>query len=230
MKFSVIIAACNEGAQIGSSLKRLRQISQSSPMELIVVDGGSNDDTAAEARQWADQVLTLGAPNRGLQLDAGAKKASGDLLFFLPADAQPPGNWQTALEHFWLANHPAPVAASVFTVDYGSSFSFRLVSRLANSAVQWRGLASGDHGLCTTPDLYKQSGGYPPQAYREDIVFCERLGRFGEVVRLPDRIWPAARRMHRAGPLRCALKHGWLTLRYKLGASPDDLWRSYSGL
>src|SRR5206468_2564631 len=125
------------------SLKRLRQISQNSPMELIVVDGGSDDKTADLAREWADQVLVQDAPNRGKQLDEGAKKANGDLLFFLRADAQPPGSWQQALEHFWLASHPEKVAATVFSVDYGASFSLKLAPRMATPPVGWRGAACG---------------------------------------------------------------------------------------
>ncbi len=228
MKFSVVVATWNEGAQIGSYLKRLRQISQSSPMEIIVVDGRSSDDTAAIARDWADHVISLDQTNRGLQLDAGAKKAAGDLLFFLRSDAQPPGNWQQALEHFWLANHAEKVAASVFTIDYGASLWFRLAARGANALVGWRGLATGDHGLCTTPELYRQSGGYPPFAYREDLAICERLSKLGKVVMLPDRIWPAARRLRQKGPVSCALSSAWLELRYKLGADPGELWRAYT--
>lgn len=230
MKFSVIIATWNEGAQIASALKRLRQISQASPMEILVADGRSTDNTVEEARPWADQILVLEAPNRGRQLDAGARLASGDLLFFLVADAQPPGNWQQALEHFWLAAHSEKVAATAFTVEYGASLSLRLAAGLSNASVRLRGLASSDHGLCTTPQIYRESGGYPSFAYREDVAFCERLGRLGRVALLKERIWPAARRMRRAGAVSCALQHAWLTLRFKLGASPDDLWRSYSGL
>jgi glycosyltransferase involved in cell wall biosynthesis len=230
VKFSVVIATWNEGAQIGSSLKRLRQVSQHNPLEIIVVDGGSDDKTVELAREWADQVLALGAPNRGRQLDEGAKKATGDLLFFLRADAQPPGNWQQALEHFWLASHPHKVAATAFTVDYGASPSLRLASRLSNAAVSWRGSAAGEHGLCTTPEIYKDSGGYPPFAFHEDRTFCDRLKRVGRIVLLPERIWPAGRRMHRRGALRSAALDAWLSLRFKLGASPDDLWRSHAGL
>lgn len=230
MKFSVVVATWNEGAQIASSLKRLRQISQNSPMELLVVDGGSDDKTADLAREWADHVIVQDQPNRGKQLDAGARKATGDLLFFLRADAQPPGTWQQALEHFWLATHPEKVAATVFSVDYGAALSLKLAARLSNASVGWRNAAAGEHGLCTTPELYRDAGGFPPLPYREDIVFCDRLSRLGKIVLLKERIWPAGRKMHRTGALSTAVHDAWLGLRFKLGAKPEDLWRSDAGL
>lgn len=230
MKFSVVIPTWNEGAQIVSSLKRLRQISQASPLEIIVVDGGSTDGTAGLAREWADQVISLEQSNRGRQLDEGARKASGDLLFFLRPDCQPPESWQQALEHFWLASHPRKVAATAFAVDYGSALSLRLAARWANSRVAWRGSVLGDHGLCTTPDIYRESGGYPHYACLEDMAFCDKLSRLGEIALLPERIWPAARGMRRDGPFKTGLKHLWMRFRFKLGTSPDELWKSYGGL
>jgi glycosyltransferase involved in cell wall biosynthesis len=230
MKFSVIIPTWNEGAQIGSALKRLRQVSQQSPLEIIVADGNSTDGTAALARDWADQVLSLPRANRGEQLDAAAKKASGDLLFFLRADCAPPDNWQLALEHFWLSTHPRKVAATVFAVDYGAGLSLRLASRWSNASVSWRGWAGGDHGLCTTPELYRDCGGYPPYACLEDVEICRRLSRLGTLTLMPERMWPAARRMRREGPLAVELRDWWMRARFKLGATPDELWKAYGGL
>jgi len=230
MKFSVVIPTWNEGAQIASALKRLRQVSDSSPLEIIVVDGNSSDGTPELARAWADQVIVLPRSNRGEQLDAGAKKATGELLFFLRADCQPPDNWQQALEHFWLSARSRKVAATAFAVDYGSGLSLRLASRWANSRVALRGAALGEHGLCTTPEIYRDSGGYPHYACLEDLAFCERLSRFGSIVLMPERIWPAARSMRRDGVVVSGLRHMLLRARFKLGASPDDLWKTYGGL
>ncbi len=227
MKFSVVIAAWNEGAQIGSALRRLRQISQQNQLEIILVDGRSDDDTALQARDWADQVIVHDRPNRGAQLHAGAQRASGDLLFFLRADAQPPGSWQQVLEHFWLSRQAKKTAATAFSVDLGLSPSLRLASALANASARWRGLPGGDHGLCVTPQTYRESGGFPPIPILEDLVFCERLSRLGRIVILEERIRPAARRLHRTGLLRSAASHLWLGARYRLGADPEDLWKSY---
>ncbi|HEX4047277.1 MAG TPA: glycosyltransferase [Elusimicrobiota bacterium] len=225
MKFSVVVAAHNEGPQIGSALKRLRQISKTSPMELIVVDGGSDDGTVAAASDWADNVLRLDKAGRGAQWDAGAKAATGDLLFFLRADSQPPGNWQQALEHFWLATQVEGVSAVGFSVNYGAGARLRLLSAWSNARVRG-GMIGADHGVCTTPEIYKAVGGFPPFPELEDLEFSRRLKARGRVHLLRDVIHSAARRLRSQGPLRYAARRLWLEGRYKLGAKPEDLFRT----
>jgi glycosyltransferase involved in cell wall biosynthesis len=223
VKFSVIVAAHNEGPQIGSALKRLRQISKTSPMEIIVVNGGSDDGTSRRAADWADTVIDLSAPNRGEQWNAGAEKAVGDLLFFLRADSQPPGNWQQALEHFWLATPVEDVAAAGFTVDYGGGPSLRLLSAWSNARVR-AGVITGDHGICTTPEIYREVGGFPPFPELEDFEFSRRLAKRGRIQLLGERIHAAARRIRAQGPLPFALRRVWLETRLKLGSDPKDLF------
>ena len=224
MKFSVIVAAHNEGHQIASSLKRLRQISKTSPVEIILVDGGSDDDTVESARNWVDEVVTLEKTNRGAQWDAGVLKATGNHLFFLRADVHPPGNWQQALERFWLLNEDKKFSAAVFSVDYGRDLGLRALSAWSNARVR-AGIAAADHGLCTTVEIYKAVGGYPPFAELEDFEFSRRLSKSGRIVLLPERVHAAARRLRAQGPLTYALGRVWKETRYKLGAAPESLFR-----
>lgn len=228
MKFSVVVASRNEGPQIVSGLKRLRAISQTSPIELIVVDGGSDDGTAEAAGDWADSVIAQDAPNRGAQWDAGAKKATGDLLFFLRADAQPPVNWQQALEHFWLTKPDERIAAVAFSVDYGAGFGLRALSAWSNSRVR-RGIVGADHGLCTTPDVYAAAGGYPPFAELEDYEFSRRLSARGRIARLPELTHAAARRMRSQGPFSYLSRRLWVESRYRFGATPESLFAAAPG-
>ena len=229
MKFSVIVASYNEGPQIGSSLKRLRQISQTSPMEVIVIDGGSDDGTVSAAREWADEVVDLGKPNRGAQWHAGAEKATGDLLFFLRADAQPPGNWQQALEHYWLTTPTDGLAATAFSVSYGAGAGLSALSMWSNARVR-SGLASSDHGLCTTPDIYKAVGGFPAFPVLEDLEFSRRLAARGRIALLPERLRPAARHVHSIGPLAYIARRLWLETRFKMGATPEALFAAAPNL
>ncbi|MEK7389589.1 MAG: glycosyltransferase [Elusimicrobiota bacterium] len=223
MKLSVIIAAHNEGPQIGSSLKRLHQISHTSPMEIIVVDGGSDDGTVAAACEWTDEVIEYGKPNRGAQWHAGAQKATGDLLFFLRADSQPPGNWQQVLEHYWLAPSTEGLAATAFSVDYGAGLALSALSAWSNSRVR-SGLVSSDHGLCTLPEIYKSIGGFPLYPVLEDLEFSRRLCTRGRIALLPERLRPAARHVHSGGPLAYVARRLWLETRYKMGAKPEDMF------
>jgi glycosyltransferase involved in cell wall biosynthesis len=198
-------------------------------MEVIVVDGGSDDGTADAAKDWADEVIALDAPNRGAQWHAGARKAAGDLLLFLRADAQPPGSWQQALERFWLATPISSVAAAAFTVDYGSGGSLRALSAWSNARARG-GVVSADHGLCTTPEIYKTVGGYPEFPVLEDYEFSRRLARRGRVALLPEVIHPAARRLRSQGPWAYAASRLWLETRYRFGAEPAALFEKTRGL
>jgi glycosyltransferase involved in cell wall biosynthesis len=225
VKFSVVVAAHNEGPQISSALKRLRQISSTSPMELILVDGGSDDGTIAAARPWTDAVVELPAPNRGAQWHAGARAATGDLLFFLRADTQPPGNWQQALERFWLATPTQGVAAAGFSVDYGGGAGLRLLSAWSNARVRG-GMIGADHGVCTTPEIYEAVGGFPSFPELEDFEFSRRLAARGRVHLLGDVIHAAARRLRSQGVARYASRRLWLEARYRMGAKPEDLFRT----
>lgn len=208
MKFSVIVAARNESAQIGAAMKRLRHISSASNMELIIVDGASDDGTAEAAREWSENVIALDSPLRSAQWNAGAEKATGDLLLFLPADVHPPDAWQQALEHFWLSTPVAAVAATAFTIEYGASLPMKLLAGWSNARVRG-GAATTDHGLCTTPDIFKSVGGFPAVERFEDAAFCRRLKAKGRIALLPNRIRPASRRIHADGALSYALKRVW---------------------
>jgi glycosyltransferase involved in cell wall biosynthesis len=229
MKFSVVIAARNEGPQIVAALKRLRHVSKTSPMEVIVVDGGSDDGSADAARDWADEVIALDAPNRGAQWDAGARKAAGDLLFFLRADVQPPAQWQQALEHFWLTTQVEGVSAAAFSVDYGAGFGLRALSAWSNARVR-SGIVGADHGLCTTPEIYAAVGGFPPYPELEDYEFSRRLKARGRVALLRESVHAAARRVRAQGPFSYAARRVWIESRYRLGARPETLFGSDQSL
>lgn len=230
MKFSVIIPTHNEGPHISAALRRLREITGSGPMEIIVVDGGSEDNTVEEAKDWCDHVIVQDRPNRGKQFHAGTEKATGDLWLFLLPEVQPPGNWQQALEHSWLSSDAPRTAATVFSVQYGASRSFRFASALANSRVSLQGIGCSEQGFCTTPEKYKQSGGFPEYPILEDYAFSKRLKKVGRLELLSELMWPAARRMRRVGVMRNFFNRRWLELRFKLGGSPDAIWRADQGL
>ena len=88
LSVSIIIPVLNEGVLIAQFLRHLRE--RAPEAELIVVDGGSVDGTAQAAKQLCDQ-LVASEPGRAQQLNAGAKVAHGEVLWFLHADSEVPG-------------------------------------------------------------------------------------------------------------------------------------------
>src|SRR5947209_6922056 len=84
MSISIIIPTFNEAGCIATTIRSLRA---QAPAEIIVVDGGSSDDTIRAASE-ADAVLTS-APERARQMNAGAQSARGEVLLFLHADCRP---------------------------------------------------------------------------------------------------------------------------------------------
>src|SRR5687767_2539554 len=95
MSLSIIIPTFNEAEDIADTLQALAQL-RARGAEVIVVDGGSTDDTAARARPGADLVLS--APRgRALQLNEGAARAGGTILLFLHADSVLPPQADTLI-------------------------------------------------------------------------------------------------------------------------------------
>src|ERR1700757_1953821 len=82
---SIIVPVLNEAANIGRFLKCLRE--KAGNAEIIVVDGGSSDGTFDLARSHSDRCLQA-PPGRGVQMNAGAKAATGGIFWFLHADCE----------------------------------------------------------------------------------------------------------------------------------------------
>ena len=93
MRFSIVIPTFNESTALPFALKPLIDgIDYLSEIEIIVSDGGSSDDTCAQAARFP--VLLVHSGNgRAVQMNAGADQAMGDYLLFLHADTRLPANW-----------------------------------------------------------------------------------------------------------------------------------------
>ncbi|OIO07159.1 MAG: hypothetical protein AUJ52_10780 [Elusimicrobia bacterium CG1_02_63_36] len=229
MRLSIVVPAWNEGRRIAGTLKRLRATARPDSVEIIVVDGGSKDGTLKFARESADKVIPLGGANRGAQLHKGAREASGELLLFLHADAQLPGDWQAALEAFWNSERSAGSAATVFSVHYGAGFRLAFAALAANLRVSLRNSAYGESGLCVPKSIYEGAGGFPDFPMMEDLALCARLRPLGRIVRLKECIRPAAHDLRRTGPLRSILRRFAYRMRFAFGEDPESLFRRRYG-
>jgi rSAM/selenodomain-associated transferase 2 len=221
-RIGVIVPALNESARLERCLKR----PLADAAELIVVDGGSVDDTVATA-QALGATLVQAPRGRALQMNAGAAASNADVLLFLHADTELPLDWPQGL----LQALERGAVWGRFDVNLDSSRrSIRLVGFMMNWRSRLSGIATGDQAIFVTRSLWQRSGGYQPIALMEDIEFSRRLKRLGGAPAcLRARVKVSARRWQEQGVLKTILQMWCLRALYFFGASPEYLHRLYYG-
>ena len=193
--------------------------------EIIVVDGGSSDDSVAVARAAGARVIEA-ARGRGLQLATGAAVASGDWLLFLHADCRLEPDWEASVRVFISAS-PAGSRAGYFDFaieDVGSA------ARRLERIVAWRcrvlALPYGDQGLLIARSLYRAVGGFASIPLMEDVDIVRRLGR-RRLARIGTRCVSSPRRYRREGYRRRSLRNLVCLSLYLAGVPPQWIVRLY---
>lgn len=224
MKVSVIVPALDEEAAIASTLARAREGAGAYDIELIVVDGGSKDATAARAAELADKVLC--APKgRGRQMNVGAWAASGDVLLFLHADTILPANFPEIIAR---AVSDPDIAWGRFDVALtGRGVLLRLVERLINLRSRVSRIATGDQAIFVRSRVFRCAGGYPDIPLFEDVVLSRTLKRLGKSACLRERVVTSARRWQKDGVVRTILRMWILRALFWFGVPPAKLCAFY---
>ena len=221
---SIIIPCLNEAEGIADALTALASL-RVRGCEIIVVDGGSADDTVARATPLADWVITA-TRGRALQMNAGAAVARGDILLFLHADCRLP---QQADQLIADGLNRARKSWGRFDVAVtGDSAVLRMVAALMNLRSRVTAVATGDQGLFVTRSLFEAVGRFPQIPLMEDVALTKALRRYGPPLNLRHRMTVSGRRWEQQGVLRTIVLMWWLRLRYWLGADPARLARAYA--
>jgi rSAM/selenodomain-associated transferase 2 len=192
---------------------------------VLVVDGGSQDGTAAVAARL--NCTLLAAPRgRALQQNAGASAAKGDVLLFLHAD-----NWLAADDikqqvAAALANPRRLHGALRQRID-GSGMGYRLLERGNAARVRCFGLPYGDQAIFVRRDAFESLGGFPSVPLLEDLILMQGLRRLAWPALLSGPVGVCARRWQRRGIVGQTLRNWWLLARHTLGASPQSLAGHY---
>ncbi len=223
VRLSIIIPCLNEGGVIGRLLERLQPLRQQG-YEVILVDGGSSDGTRSIARPLVDRLLQT-PPGRARQMNAAAREASGEWLWFLHADSD--------VDAETLLGLPEQIAMGGrlwgrFDVSLdGGHRLLPLVALFMNWRSRLSGIATGDQGIFVQRRLFDAIGGYPEIALMEDIALSRILRAEGRPLCLRQRLRTSARRWERHGVLRTVFLMWRLRLLYFLGADPQRLARRY---
>jgi rSAM/selenodomain-associated transferase 2 len=222
-KLSIIVPVLDEGEGIAATLDVLADM-RAVGTELIVVDGGSRDATIQRARLRADRVIS--APRgRALQMNAGAEKASGDVLLFLHADTRLP----TDADHLVLNGlERSGRAWGRFDVRIaGRHPLFPVIGWLMSMRSRISGIATGDQAIFVRRAAFNAAGGFAAIPLMEDVALCKRLKRISRPLCLRNRVITSGRRWEQHGVLRTILLMWRLRLAYFFGADPKHLARQY---
>jgi rSAM/selenodomain-associated transferase 2 len=214
----IVIPVLDEAQTLAPRLQALQGFRRRGA-RVVVVDGGSQDETLAIARAHADLAL-LAPRGRAAQMNAGAAACPADVLLFLHADTELPDNADLLVRRATLR----PLAWGRFDVRIGSSRPLlRLVAAMMNRRSRWTGIATGDQALFVRHDLFRRIGGFPDLPLMEDVAISRLLKRHGPPACLRERVTTSARRWERDGVWRTILLMWRLRAEYFLGADPGQL-------
>lgn len=218
---SIIVPVLNEEAVIATFLKDLCLLEGVG--EILVVDGGSSDNTLAIAKEFAAVIES--PRGRAKQMNEGARKSKGDVLFFVHADAGVDPRAPIAIAD--CLKDPSCVGGGFELLIDDPSVSLRLVSFLSNLRVKTSGLFFGDQGIFVRRVIFEQMGGFREMDLMEDMDFSHRLKSFGKTKQSPLKIKTSSRRWRRNGIWRTIYLMHKLKVLYLLGVSPQRLNQMY---
>jgi rSAM/selenodomain-associated transferase 2 len=218
----IVIPVLDEARTLGQRLGAL-ELMRRRGARVVVVDGGSQDDTFSIAREHAD--LALIAPRgRASQMNAGAAACPADVLLFLHADTVLPAYADRAVHQAISSGR----GWGRFDVHIDSSRNvLRVVATAMNLRSRWSGIATGDQAIFVQHELFWRVGGYPELPLMEDIAICRLLKQHSHPACLRERVTTSARRWERHGVWRTIFLMWRLRAAYFMGADPRQLAVQY---
>lgn len=192
-------------------------------MEIILVDGGSEDDTLGQAQSLVDAALTS-PKGRALQMNVGARQGQGDWLLFLHADTQLPEN----LGEIAVQWRQKKSRWGFFLVRLGNKrMIFKIIAFFINLRSRLTRVASGDQCLFIEKRLFDDLGGFPDIPLMEDIAMAKKLRRCSAPIIEKHIVTTSSRRWEQNGVLRTVLQMWYLRWLFFIGVAPEQLVRRY---
>ena len=221
MQVSVIIPTLNEAPQIAETIARTRQ---AGACEIVVVDGGSTDETLQCASD-ADVVVTAEA-GRSRQQNRGAAEATGDVLVFLHADCWLDEGSLIRLVNL-LTEMPRGWGGFRQRIE-NPRWIYRWIERGNELRVRLLGWIYGDQAIFVTRKAFEENGGFPDVDLMEDLYICKRLKRDVRPLIITSHcVHVSARRWEQRGSVRQTLQNWWMVMLAHLGVPLSRLSLMY---
>jgi rSAM/selenodomain-associated transferase 2 len=224
--FSIIIPTYNEADQIAQTISKIHAANGKHEAEIIVVDGGSTDDTIRIAKECGAIVVKSERKGRAAQMNKGASVAKHELLYFLHADSSPPNDFTTQILNTYNNGAVSGCFRLAFDYDHWFLKVNAWFTRFNVNAVRF-----GDQSLFVTKELFQKAGGF-----REDLIMMEdqeiihRLKKHGEFKVMNDYVITSARKYLDNGVYRMQKIFYRIWAMYYLGYSQEQMLRVHRKL
>ncbi|PAU94950.1 hypothetical protein CK503_05640 [Aliifodinibius salipaludis] len=226
MSISVIIPTFNEADSITVTIKKVRQHSNGQIQEILVVDGGSTDQTIERANTVGAQTLESPKKGRAAQMNAGAKHAEGEIFYFLHADTHPPKNFDSVIKKAVDQNYQAGCFQLGFDDDH---FLLRFYGWFTRFDVDL--FRFGDQSLFITKDTFHELQGYrEDHIVMEDQEFLRRIKKNASFTIFDKAVTTSAQKYRDNGIIKLQLVFTLILSLYYLGFSQQKLVKIYEKL
>ncbi|MCZ6805202.1 MAG: TIGR04283 family arsenosugar biosynthesis glycosyltransferase [Proteobacteria bacterium] len=222
VKLSVVIPTLNESDQIEQGLNKLQSLRHQGH-EVIVVDGGSNDNTVSLASPLCDRVIQS-ERSRSIQMNAGSAAASGQCILYLHADTDLPEDVADIfskiinIENVW----------GRFDIQLsGQSWMFRIIETCMNTRSRITGIATGDQVIFVGKELFSKVNGFPEIALMEDVAISKLLINFSKPICFTEKVVSSNRRWKENGIIKTIIKMWIIRLLYYFQFDTERLAKLY---
>lgn len=221
LKYSIIIPTLNEEYFLGQNLRKLKSFNRD--VEIIISDSGSSDRTIDIAQSFNAKIVTS-EKGRGIQLNAGAKIASGEIFIFLHADTYLPDNALELIDKLFLDEK-----VQVARFKLGFDFQSKLLN-LYTKFSKYNSLFTrfGDSAIIIRKEFFNKLNGFADRETFEDVEFFKRASKFSEIKLINQSVESSARRFISAGALKQQLLNIFLFVGYIFKLDKNILSKMYN--
>ncbi len=223
MKLSVVIPALNEATHIARLITHLRNNADERLLEIIVADGGSNDETVRIAEQAGASVLRLPVQSRAAQQNAGAAAAKGDVLYFVHADVIPPASYLVSIESALQKGFEIGGCRQKFESE---NFMLRINAWFTRFNLPY--MRGGDQTLFISAKAFQQLGGFDEKyVIMEEYDLMRRAREHFNFALLPCSTLTSARKYKKNSWVRVQLANARAVYQFKRGVDPRIIRDTY---